>query len=275
MKRLIATLPAMVVALVVVAGCDDTTGPSRASEVAIQFRATTTLPTAESPRGGIQWAPSPNAPSRVSLEGSNGALEITGVYLVVDEVELERSEDACRPEGDDDDCEEFEAPPQFVDLPLDGEEVFLVRQEVPEGSYTELELEVEDLDLDDDGDDDGVADETGSLYQTILTLFPDWPEEASMLVTGTFTPVDSDATREFRVYFDAEIEVELVLDPPFVVTGDSPVQTLTVELDPTLWFRNPGGSVMDLSAFDYDLTGDLLEFEVEMERGFLEIEFDD
>ena len=44
--------------------------------------------------------------------------------------------------------EDFEAPPTFVDLPLDGTPLTIVGQDIPAGFYKELEFEVEDAEVD-------------------------------------------------------------------------------------------------------------------------------
>ncbi len=41
---------------------------------------------------------------------------------------------------------------------------------------------------------------------------------------------------------------------------------------PDIWFMRSDGSVLPLHLYDYGQTGQLLEFEVEMEEGFTEIE---
>ena len=46
-------------------------------------------------------------------------------------------------------------------------------------------------------------------------------------------------------------------------------------IDPAVWFVNDDGTVDDLSAFDYDTTGELFEFEAKFEDGFTKIELDD
>ena len=48
-----------------------------------------------------------------------------------------------------------------------------------------------------------------------------------------------------------------------------------MDVRPDIWFSRPDGSVIDLSMYDYDETGAVLEFELEMENGFTEIEIDD
>ena len=54
-----------------------------------------------------------------------------------------------------------------------------------------------------------------------------------------------------------------------------PDKIVTVTVDPLAWFIRPDGTVLDLSQFDFDATGQVVEFEVEMEDGFTEIEFDE
>jgi hypothetical protein len=66
----------------------------------------------------------------------------------------------------------------------------------------------------------------------------------------------------FRVFLDAEVEVELEMDPPLVI-GSADPQDVTVTVDPAALFRT-GTQVTDLSRFN----GQLVEWEVE--RGFRE-----
>ena len=95
-----------------------------------------------------------------------------------------------------------------------------------------------------------------------------------MRLVGTFTPTDGDPV-PFRVYVEAEIEVELEFDTPFVVTADDVSRTITVELDPNDWFLLGNGSVVNLAQYDYPTTGMVPEFEVEIENGFKSVEHDD
>lgn len=95
-----------------------------------------------------------------------------------------------------------------------------------------------------------------------------------MVAEGTFTPED-DSARSFTSYFDAEIEVEREMDRPFELDGDGLSRQLTVTLDPALWFTASDGTVTNLTQFDYQSTGELVEFEAEFEKGITEIEFDD
>ena len=248
------------------AACDtDTTAPEGASPVAIGF-GTAPAATASSP---VATAPKRN----VVAQGTNGTLEITDVILIVSEFELEGADDACLDPDDDDldDCADFEAPPFLLELPLDGSTVTVAVGDVPPGTYHELEFEVEDLELDDD--DDG--QELEPVWAEARNAHTDWPDEASMVVEGTFTPENDATARTFRVFVDAEIEVEMELDEPLVVEADQ-AASVTVLLDPGTWFTRADGSVLDLSAFDYDGDeSDIIELEAEFEDGVVEIEFDD
>ena len=88
------------------------------------------------------------------------------------------------------------------------------------------------------------------------------------MVVGTFDSPSSGVVR-FRVFLEAEIEIELDLIPNLVVGADGSASVdLTIDVRPDLWFKRPDDSVIPLHLFDYDLTGLLLEFELEIENGF-------
>ncbi|HEV8600791.1 MAG TPA: hypothetical protein VGQ69_15625 [Gemmatimonadales bacterium] len=236
------------------AACSNSLAPGDQARVNIAFRV---LPSANSLSGPLV------------ISGSNGTLTITDISLIVNEFELEGDEDACEAQGSDDDCEEFEAPAAFVRLPLDGDRLVTVSTLVPAGTYHSLEFEVEDVDLDEPDDDAG---DISSVAAAVRAAFPNWPDEASMVVVGSFTPTGGQPV-PFTVFFEAEIEIEKNFTPPLVV--DQGNETITIELDPAVWFRRFDGTVLDLSAFDFLRTGDVVEFEAELENGFQTIEFDD
>ncbi len=243
--------------------CDSATGPGGNVTVAFQPVSAQVAPS------GLMLARSGTA--AIPIPGSNGTLSIDELYLIVAEFELELVGVEC--DGLlDDDCEEFEAPAAFVQVPMEaGVDQAVVRQEVPAGSYSGLEFEVEDLE-DDEEDDDAVAIQ--AVRDAILAAgFDDWPSGASMLAVGSFTPTGGSAV-PFRVFFDAEIEIELDFDTPLEITEDAVDRTVSVTVDPTAWFLS-GDTVVDLSQWDYDTTGQLLEFGFELENGFTDVEFDD
>jgi len=250
-------------------GCDSSTAPAGdQARVSVAFSATPGgLTASRIPDQALR--PSQNAARALDLTGLNGTLTLDEVWMIVAEFELERENgNDCFESLDDDECEKFEAPPRFISLPLDGGSQPIVSQDVPPGVYDELEFEVEDLEIDDD-DDGRNAAAIQALFATIQTQFPDWPEKASMLVNGSFTPTGGTAV-PFSVFFEAEIEIEIEFEPPLDLTAGE-LATATVVVDPTLWFSLADGTVMDLSQFQ----GQLVEFEAELEDGFTELEFDD
>ena len=238
-----------------VTGCDSSDSDDAAGRVEVQIR---TRSSASSTAG-----PSAKA-SSLQIGGTNGTLAISDIRLIVAEMELESEDDSA----------EFETGPRFFELPLDTSVVTpLAASEIPPGTYTDFEFEVEDVDLD-DLDDDDEEDDYRTLRDTIRQSFPNWPDDASMVAVGTFTPTGG-APQSFTTYFEAEIEVETALDPPLEVRADGASRTLTIVLDPTQWFRNADGSVRNLADDDYSSTGNLVEFEAEFENGVVEIEIDD
>lgn len=267
--RRVGTMSALILAaLAGLPGCEGATGPEGTANVSVAFGPDDTPDASTEARG----LPAPSL--AVTAEGTNGTLTLESVHLVMNEFELERSEGACPADGDaagdeDDDCEEFEAGPRFVELPLQDGSATAVTQQVPAGTYVGLEFEVEDLEDDGDGDD---GDRTGLLEQ-IRTEFSEWPEGASLRVSGRFAP-DGGEERPFVAYFEAEIEVEKRFPSPLTV-DDSGSRTVTVEVAPREWFTRPDGSVVDLSRYDWETTGEMAELEVELEDGFTETEFDD
>jgi hypothetical protein len=260
-----------------VAACDGGLGVDGPVNATLAFRAAGTGGASVSP-ASIGPADSPaltsSGPSRaITMDGTNGTLVLEEVYMIVSEVELDGDCDVD--DGDDGDdglrCGDFEAGPRLVALPLDGAPVAAFEGMIAAGRYDELEFEVEDLEDDDDDD----WQEIGALRDEILDLIPDWPRRASLYVAGTFQR-DGEDPVAFRTFVDAEIEVELELDPPLVV-GDDGVDEplLVVDVRPDLWFRDGQGGFRDLTEWDYDTTGRILELEVEIEDGFAEVEFDD
>ena len=170
------------------------------------------------------------------------------------------------------DCPDFEQRYFFIQVPVDGSDVQVAVTQA-EGRFDEFEIEVDDAEVDaDDPEDLADAQRIQDMFDNdILPEFPNWPEKASMVVIGTFEPRNPDGSfgtaQSFQTYFEAEVEIEMPLNPPFDSETDSEI---TVRLDPSLWFENADGTVWDLAA----LQNQLVEFEVEMDDGF-SIEIDD
>lgn len=249
-------------------GCGDSLGVDGPGNVTVSFQASESQ---QASTGAPQMGAA--APSRVTYEGANGTLVLERVLMIVSEMELEH-EDGCEDDGSgvqsSDDCEDFESDPQLIDLPLDGSPISVFSALIAPGVYDELEFEVEDL----DDEDDHKREVLEVLRSEILAIVPDWPSEASLYVEGTFQPVDGDPV-PFRTFVNAEIEVELELSQLLVIGDDGVAnRDLLVDVRPDLWFRDWQGGVRDMREWDYDSTGRILELEIEIEDGFIEVEFD-
>lgn len=249
-------------------GCDSLTSSeeSTSSQVRLQF-STATSSTQTSTLAAKSSA------DRFVVEGTNGTLTITDVRFIVEKFKLEKADDACDAlEGEDEEaCEEFEAPPSFVDLPLDGSVAPVAAADIPAGIYEELEFEVEDIDIDEEADEDDGGAEFAALVTEIRAAYPDWPEDASMVIEGTFTPTGGSA-QPFMTFAEAELEVEMEFDTPLEITEAGASEAVTVNVAPELWFANADGSVIDLSAYDFGPSEELLEFELKMKEGFTSVE---
>ena len=207
----------------------------------------------------------------LSIAGTNGSLVLDDIRIVVAEFELRQTGNCSKSHkgdgggGNRSGCGKFETPPAFIALPLEEEVVPVVQADIPAGIYSSIEFEVENLRVDDD-DDEGTV--LVDLLAEIRNEFPDWPDRASMLAIGTFTPTDG-APVPFRVYFEAEIEIKMSFAPPIIVEADQVGTVVDVTVDPRFWFFHGNGTVTDLSALDFDTTGELVEFEFEMKNGFV------
>lgn len=238
------------------AGCSDSLTGGGGDDARVQLRFGVAGGAASASAARLQAS----GTEQVVITGSNGTLAISDIRLVVAEFELDGDDDVnpCRANGGVDDCEDFNAGPMFVDLPLTGGPVAVGSGDVPAGVYDEVEFEVEDLD--DDEEDPAERQRIEALRQQIQAQFADWPRDASMLVVGTFTPAGG-AARPFRAFVEAEIEIELDLSPPLSV-GEGATGSLDVTLDPQALFRN-GNTVLDLSS-----ANGRTELEIEIENGF-------
>lgn len=203
------------------------------------------------------------------VEGDNGTLQINDIRFIVEEFELEPADDDHANNAESE-IEEFEAEPFFVDLPLSEDTMSLADSEIQAGLYEELDFEVENLDMDDNDEGDGHQ----SLASTIREEFPDWPDDASMVIIGTFTPSDGDP-QSFKVFAEAEIEIEREFERPLEVTDNNSQHVVSIRINPVDWLQRSDGTVINLTEYDWDEHQELLEFEAEFEDGVKEIEIED
>ena len=193
----------------------------------------------------------------ISLTGSNGTLTISDVRFLLDGLQLDVA--------DDDVAEDVEVGPLFVDVPLDAGIVELLETDVPLGSYTGIEVEIEGLDFD-ESSDDYAADSV--LAALVRSEFPDWPDEASVVVVGAFAPAGGGDVRPFTIYVAADVEVELEFDPAFEIAEAHVEKLVTLVTDPLAWLPALPDLVPDLSPYDYSVSGDVYPFVFDIDNGF-------
>lgn len=194
-----ATLPVaaaagLAMSLVALAGCDQTSpGPTQAVE--------------------LRLAASGTAPGDVAARLVAGRLTLTSFRLMVSEAELgPENEDVD--DGDD----ESELGGDILNVPLDGSAVTLETEQVPVGTYTEVEMEVT------------------RPPAAVLSQNPDWPARATMEIRG-----DLDG-RAFTLPLEIAGEFTERLPAPVVVDtgGVQPIQVV-VTLPVASWFAGPSG----------------------------------
>ncbi len=199
------------------------------------------------------------------IVGSNGVLDLDGIWVIVEEFELEPVEVTdCDVEPEPASCADFEQKYFFISVPLDGTIITVVNAEIPDGSYDELEFEVDDVEVDaNDPEEVADADLIEALLATVRGQFPNWPDKASMLIKGTWTPTGGPEAL-FETYFDADIEVEIDLVPLLTVENGAASRDLTILLQPDRWFLRADGTVWNLK----ELEAELVDFDLEIEDGF-------
>lgn len=253
-QLLLITLASFALGALVLAGCDSSGPSSDGSRVNVGFGSTSSSTASTNTLA--------KASDPLVVTGGNDTLKIEDIRFIVSELKLD---------GDADSAEFETEKPVLTDLPLASSEVVSVAQgRVPPGVYNEFEFEVEDASLDDDENEEGLQ----QLRDDIDAAgFTNWPNEASMVVVGTFRS-DGGEPQSFETYFDAEIEVEIEMEGrSFEVGGDDPARQLTVNLSPSRWFVS-NGTPLDLSADEYQNPEEPVELEVEFEEES-EVKFDD
>jgi hypothetical protein len=165
-------------------------------------------------------APSrPVAAPDTLLDAGGNVLVLTRVEIVLRDIELKRqNHSSCDSlTAGDDDCEEFEAGPVLIDLPLNGGVNHEFTIAVDSGTFDELELKVHKPE--DDGD---------ARDQAFLAAHPDL-SDVSIRVTGTFNGT------AFTYTTDLGADQEFSINPPLVVGSQTDV-AVTLNVDVSGWF---------------------------------------
>jgi hypothetical protein len=208
-----------------VAACSDGSGPTAGSQGTLSFAQSSTA------------APASLSAAPITIGGQT--LTLSQVQVVFSEVELKQADHSgtCTAEGPG--CEEFEAGPVLIDLPLGGGVITPLSSGVTAGTYSEAELKVD------------IPSEDDAATTAFLAAHPSWPSTASVHVVGTFDAGDGAGAQPFDVYLAGEAELELGFNPPLVVDG-SGAFNVTVAIDPNAWFVSSGGGLIDPRALSTD-----------------------
>lgn len=194
--------------LVTLAACNSTS-PTQLADVAVSFTKGTPGPTAA-------------LFDRAGATAGN-ALVITSAELVLREIELKRADVTdCDLLGENDDgCEEFEAGPVLVSIPVDGSVSQEFTLAIPAGSYDEIEFDIHKVTSGDPAD------------AQFLVEHPEY-RDLSIRVVGTFDGQD------FIFETDLNVEQELDFSPPLVI-GESASTNITIAVGLDSWFLDANG----------------------------------
>jgi hypothetical protein len=207
-----------------VAACSDSSGPTGGSQGTLSFTTGTGAPALAAALHPMYSA------GPISANGQT--LDLSKVELVLAEVELKQADHSGLCSGEGPGCEEFEAGPVLVDLPLGGGVISPLSSPVAAGTYSEAELKVD------------IPSEDDASTTAFLAAHPTWPDTASVHVVGTFDANDGAGPQAFDVYIATEAELELGFNPPVVVDA-SGAFNVTVAIDPNAWFTAGDGSLID------------------------------
>jgi len=177
---------------------------------------------------------SPGAASGASADlqigtGAN-SLTISQAQIVLAEIELSPN-GSCSTTDEADDCDELEAAPALVDLPVDGTTKVALDGVVPPGTYSALQAQLDAVTPDED-------EPGGSAF---LQAHADF-QGISVKVTGVFTDANSQ-THPFTFTVEADAEIEAAFNPP--VTVGAGTSNLTIDVNLASWFTDATGAVID------------------------------
>ena len=205
-------------ALLAVAACSDSTGPTNGTQVALTFASGVAA-------GGAAAAPARfSGPMAVPMTDGTNTLEITSVKVVLREIELERVEVAdCDVEPEPAGCEDFETGPLVIDLPLDASTSSTIDITIDAGTYDEVEFDIHK-----------VSSDEGAFLTANPTM-----EGKSIVVEGTYNGV------AYTYYTDLNEELELNLVPNLVIGEDATATNVTIRFDVSTWFVGESGNLLD------------------------------
>jgi hypothetical protein len=154
-------------------------------------------------------------------------LILGSVEIVLREIELKRLEvTECDVEPEPEGCEEFEAGPVLISLPLEAGADSAFALDIPPGTYTEIEFDVHKVSDDDEED------------AAFRQAHPDFVDK-SIRATGTFNG------QAFIFESDLNAEQELVLIPALIIEDATTTVNITILVEVGDWFRDEFGGLID------------------------------
>ncbi|HKI95708.1 MAG TPA: hypothetical protein VJ992_10510 [Gemmatimonadales bacterium] len=218
MKRLALAVTA---ALLVAACTSSSTGPNKLGNVQVSFATSGPAPTT-TPSPLIRLGAGTTADTLVS---GTDTLIVTSAQIVLRQVELKVSQTtAC----DSETCHEFAAGPVLVSLPLTPGAAMQFALDLPPASYGEVDFEVHKP-------DNGLTAD-----QAFIAAHPEFAQ-SSIRVTGTFNGT------AFTFTSAVDVEKELTINPPLVVTDTTTSTNVTIFVSLDGWFVASTGSLIDPS----------------------------
>lgn len=226
-----STLLASLLAAVALA-CGEPTTPTTFKTVQVSFATqadgTTMLASVFGPRAALGD----------TLAVDEDTLVLSSVEVVLREIELKRLEVAdCDVEPEPEGCEEFEAGPVLVSLPLGTGADSAFALDIPPGTYTEIEFDVHKVSGDDEED---------AAFRLAYPNFID----LSIRATGSFNG------QPFVFESDLDVEQELDLSPALIIEDATTATNITIFVAVDSWFRDDLGGLIDPATankgFDYE-----------------------
>ena len=206
-----------------VAACSDTgTNPLAGSGQTVSLSFSSRPPAGMS---GVLAAENILADTMVLGSGTD-TLRITSVEIVLRKIELKRSGVTvnCDSTADEDACEEFTVGPQLVSLPLGLGAQTSLTVPLDSGTYNKIEYNIHKPGSD-------------SLDVLFKAANPDF-SSISIRVRGTFNGT------AFTYTSPLDQEQEYTFVPPLVVDASGSATNLTIRVDVTTWFKQPGSGTL-------------------------------
>lgn len=202
----------------ILAGCSGDASPSAStSNFSLSFAA------------GAAGAAKAVAPDTI-IAGAD-TLVLSGVQVVLKHVQLQAVRDSAA--ADSIGCDEFEAGPLLVDMPLGGAIEQVVAVDVAPGTYNQVEFNIHPVR---GQEPDAVA---------FLAAHPEF-EGVAIRAEGTFNGTPFVFTTRRGAHEEADLDPALVVDE-----GGGPLN-VTLQVDHGSWFVDPDGALIDPATANVD-----------------------